>query len=399
MVRKTSTRKAGASKPPPPKTSTARSVRAAKPTAKPPATKTASGRTSPPGKSTAAAATKGTPEASRQVPARRKAAAAASPPLPVPTRVLRRAIFIDVENTSSETTLARVLEHLKIDRTAQPTDLTAMGNWKAVGVKLARMLAGAGAHLVHSAPAGGVRDWSDLSIAVAAGRWLALATPGDQLDLVSEDRAFDAVGDAAAAAGVVFRRLSYRHLAGAEVEPAPPAAVGGAQRPRRRGGRRRRRSEGAAPVEAPPAREAAAPREPTPAEHADAEAHAASLEQIRTTLVRLCGGDSDRWINLDALANALRAEGFSRPPGSPRLITRLRSIPGVEVSPNGMVRLLPAAPPMPAPTEGAAAPQPAPRRGRRTGTRGRSRKGTVPATAESADKTVGEPASANVATR
>ena len=35
-----------------------------------------------------------------------------------------------------------------------------------------------GAHLVHSAPSTGVRDWSDLRIAVAAGIWLAAARPG-----------------------------------------------------------------------------------------------------------------------------------------------------------------------------------------------------------------------------
>jgi len=43
---------------------------------------------------------------------------------------------------------------------------------------------------------------------------------------------------------------------------------------------------------------------------------------------------------LDALANALKALGFSRPPGSPRLITRLRRIRGLEVSRSGQITLV-----------------------------------------------------------
>jgi hypothetical protein len=64
--------------------------------------------------------------------------------------------------------------------------------------------------LVHSAPVGGVKDWSDLRIAVAAGVWLSGARPGDRIDIVSDDRAFDAVGDVATSMGVTFRRLSHR---------------------------------------------------------------------------------------------------------------------------------------------------------------------------------------------
>src|SRR5439155_15051809 len=165
----------------------------------------------------------------KKAPATRKATAAAvQPPVVGP----RRAVFIDVENTSSESDLLKVLDHLKIDRTAQPTELTAAGNWRSVGARVARMLAGLGAHLVHSAPASGVRDWSDLWIAVAAGRWLAGAAPGDTLEIVSDDRAFDAVGDAAAAAGVVFKRISHRSLPGGAHAAPPPAPR--PQRSRRR---------------------------------------------------------------------------------------------------------------------------------------------------------------------
>jgi len=102
----------------------------------------------------------------------------------------------------------------------------------------------------------------------------------------------------------------------------------------------------------------------------DEEAHAASHEQIRAALARLSGGTA-RWISLDALSNALKAEGFTRPPGSPRLVTRLRRIKDVEVTPNGMVRLAGDVAP---PTVEGSPPAPAPRRrSRRRGGRGRRR--------------------------
>jgi hypothetical protein len=263
-------------------------------------------------------------------------------------------IFIDVENTSSESTLLRVLEHLNVDRKAQPTEVIAIGNWKSVGTKVARTLASLGTQLVHSAPAPGVRDWSDLWIAVTAGRWLAHAAPGDQLDLVSDDRAFDAVHDAAASVGVVCTRISYRHIPGVAAATHVPAAQAPAahaptarapeerpHRPRRRGGRGHGRRP-LAPSHATHTSTTAAPTPtpalPTAAEHA--ETRTASLDQIRSVLARLTGGDSTRWINLDLVATALKAEGFSRPPGSPRLITRVRSIKGVELNPNGMMRLV-----------------------------------------------------------
>src|SRR5262249_43000173 len=163
-----------------------------------------------------------------------------------------------------------------------------------------RMLAALGAHLVHSAPAVGVRDWSDLWIAVAAGRWLAGARPGDSLDVVSDDRAFDAVGDAAAATGVIFRRISYRALAPSAHRAAPPGRGAGRAPGRRRGGR-----AGAGGARAPPPPTAPACRPATGVATGatpDEEAHAASHEQIRAVLSRLSEG-SARWINLDAVAN------------------------------------------------------------------------------------------------
>jgi len=45
-------------------------------------------------------------------------------------------------------------------------------------------------------------------------------------------------------------------------------------------------------------------------------------------------------VSLDALSNALKSRGFRRPPGSPRLITRLRRIKDLAVSATGAIRLV-----------------------------------------------------------
>ena len=191
-------------------------------------------------------------------------ALAARVPPPEPARPLpagRRAIFFDVENTSRAEHIARVLAHLAVDRAGRRTDFFAVGNWRVIGHDTARLLARHGAGLVHSAPSVGVRDWSDLRIAVASGVWLAGARPGDVIEIVSDDRAFDAVGDVAASLGVTFRRLSYRALLGMPTQE--PVAVERVEREyghgdrgdrgdrggrrRRRGGRGRGRGEHGAP--------------------------------------------------------------------------------------------------------------------------------------------------------
>lgn len=122
----------------------------------------------------------------------------------------RWAVFFDVENTSRAQHVDEVMRELGIADGNRPTEFVALGNWRVIGDDTARLLARHGARLVHSAPVPGVKDWSDLRIAAAAGLWLGHARPGDRLDLVSDDRAFDAVGDVAASLGVSFRRLSYR---------------------------------------------------------------------------------------------------------------------------------------------------------------------------------------------
>src|SRR5213596_3101292 len=168
----------------------------------------------------------------------REFAARVPPPVPEPPRpTTRRAVFYDVENASQPGHIARVIELLAIDRLGCRTEFVAVGNWRVIGHETARLLARHGAQLVHSAPSTGVRDWSDLRIAVSAGVWLAGAHPGDVIEIVSDDRAFDAVGDVAAALGITFHRLTARTLAGAAPEPAPAPPQ---ERGRRRTGRRRR---------------------------------------------------------------------------------------------------------------------------------------------------------------
>ena len=270
----------------------------------------------------------------------------------------RRAIFFDVENTSRAQHIARVIDHLQIDHLGRRTEFFAVGNWRVIGNDTARLLARYGAGLVHSAPSVGVRDWSDLRIAVAAGAWLAGARPGDVIEIVSDDRAFDAVGDVAAGLGITFRRLSYRGLAGAPVEEiasaAPERAVESRPSEGRRGQQYRGRYRGRherrpGPAHAPaPSSHAAPPRRmevenevkrPEPATPGQ-EPHTAPHDEIINVVHDLIRANPARTVSIDALANALKARGFSRPPGSPRLITRLRRLKEIELSRAGMITLV-----------------------------------------------------------
>ncbi len=261
------------------------------------------------------------------------------PPVPRPHPTSRRAIFFDVENTSRPAHVAQVMAHLAIDRIARATDLIAVGNWRVVSHETARYLARHGAQLVHSAPSVGVRDWSDLRIAVGAGVWLASARAGDSIEVITDDQAFDAVGDVAASLGVAFRRLSYRALAGVVGEvPVEEPAVEGRSRRRSRGGRRgggTRRSSGTSMVARAPAANTA---------DEDVERQTAPHDEIIAVVRQLIDATPGRSITLDALSNALKVRGFSRPTGSLRLITRLRRIKEIEVSRAGTIRLVDEAP-------------------------------------------------------
>jgi hypothetical protein len=277
------------------------------------------------------------------VPEPALAALAVPPPPERPLPTSRRAIFFDVENTSRAEHITRVITHLAMDRAGRRTEFFAVGNWRVIGHDTARLLARHGAQLVHSAPSVGVRDWSDLRIAVASGVWLATARPDDIIEIVSDDRAFDAVGDVAASLGVTFHRLSYRGLLGMPVAEVPEREMvvdgghvrhgGGARRGRR--GRRRGRPEHAPRphVAHPPA--AVAPSLPPGGE----EPHTAPHDEIVAVVRELASSAPGRNVTLDMLANALKARGFSRPPGSPRLITRLRRIKELEVSRSGVITL------------------------------------------------------------
>jgi hypothetical protein len=264
------------------------------------------------------------------------------PERPLPSS--RRAIFFDVENTSRAAHIARVIEHLAVDRAGRRTDFVAVGNWRVIGHDTARLLAHHGAHLVHSAPSVGVRDWSDLRIAVAAGVWLASARPGDVIEVVSDDRAFDAVGDVSASLGITFRRLSFRGLIGdgaprgeVEREPTEPARGGGRHSRRRgRGGwRDRQAAPRSSPAPSPPETPARSHGGRQPAE----EPHTAPHDELVTIVQHLIQNASGRAVTIDTLANALKSRGFSRPPGSPRLITRLRRIKELTVSRSGAIAL------------------------------------------------------------
>jgi hypothetical protein len=283
----------------------------------------------------------------------------------------RRAIFFDVENTSRVEHIARMIDHLAVDRSGRRTDFVAVGNWRVIGHDTARLLARHGADLVHSAPSVGVRDWSDLRIAVAAGVWLAAARPGDVVEIVSDDRAFDAVGDVAAGLGIAFRRLSYRGLSGAtavreaplrepEREPVRESAAPGRSHRRGRGGRRGWRGGDRAPVPSAPPRHAPPPPRPVaaPVGVDTGEPHTAPHDEIVNVVRDLMNATPSRTVSIDTLANTLKARGFSRPPGSPRLITRLRRIKEIAISRAGLITLVGGATDLPDAVEAA---EPAPR--------------------------------------
>ncbi|MGH7308581.1 MAG: hypothetical protein ACREK6_07795 [Candidatus Rokuibacteriota bacterium] len=252
-----------------------------------------------------------------------------APPLPN----ARRVVFFDVENTSRAEHVNHMIEHLAIDRAGWRTEFMAVGNWRVIGPDTARLLAHHGAQLVHSAPSAGVRDWSDLRIAVSAGVWLAGARAGDVLEIVSDDRAFDAVGDVAVSLGITFRRVSYRAVAGTPAVADAASPPLDRSRPGGRHGRNRGRRESPAhPQPTPPRHE--------PAAEGATAAHTAPHDEVVDLVRELVSQAPGGSVLIDTVANALKTRGFSRPPGSPRLITRLRRMREVSVSPTGMIRLV-----------------------------------------------------------
>ena len=262
----------------------------------------------------------------------------------------RRVVFIDVENTSSEASLSGVLDEFDLGGLGTSTEVVAIGNWRVIGQGLARSLAARGVQLVHSAPAARVRDWSDLWIAVQAGIWLGRARAGDALDIVSHDRAFDAIGDAASRLGVGFRRFTYGRGASKPVADSRPRVTrtasgdGGRQRGGRAGlGRGSTATTESAATPTQRGRAASPKQAGSEAGEAD-DRRAATPGQIVAALRRLTADDPPAGAAIDWLTEALKQAGFHRPPGSPRLITRLKRIKEVEVMANGRLRLASAAP-------------------------------------------------------
>jgi hypothetical protein len=83
------------------------------------------------------------------------------------------------------------------------------------------------------------------------------------------------------------------------------------------------------------------PRPQRPQSQLVEEPHTAPLDELVTIVQDLVKNASGRVVTIDTLANALKSRGFSRPPGSPRLITRLRRIKELTVSRSGAIALTP----------------------------------------------------------
>jgi hypothetical protein len=95
------------------------------------------------------------------------------------------------------------------------------------------------------------------------------------------------------------------------------------------------------------------------AEAPAAEPHTAPHDEIIAVVRELIHRAPGRSVTIDTLANALKTRGFSRPPGSPRLITRLRRIKEIAISRSGTITLIDApaeAPPAEAPPAEAPSP-------------------------------------------
>ena len=88
------------------------------------------------------------------------------------------------------------------------------------------------------------------------------------------------------------------------------------------------------PVSAHPPRPAHAPRPPAEASHTTAP-----HDELVSVVRGLVESSPKRSVSIDAVANALKSRGFQRSPGSPRLVTRLRRIREILVSPSGTIRL------------------------------------------------------------
>jgi hypothetical protein len=78
------------------------------------------------------------------------------------------------------------------------------------------------------------------------------------------------------------------------------------------------------------------------------EPHTAPHDEIVSVVQELIERSRDRSLSIDTLANALKSRGFRRPPGSPRLITRLRRIREITIDRTGRITLVDGVSPIPA---------------------------------------------------
>ncbi len=96
----------------------------------------------------------------------------------------------------------------------------------------------------------------------------------------------------------------------------------------------------------PPPRAAEPARAP-----AEPDAHTAPHDELVEVVRELADHAPSGAVLIDTLARALKERGFSRPPGSPRLITRLRRIRQLVVSQTGRITLADAGGAAPRPIE------------------------------------------------
>src|SRR5205814_7865483 len=70
------------------------------------------------------------------------------------------------------------------------------------------------------------------------------------------------------------------------------------------------------------------------------EPHTAPHDEIVGVVQDLMARAHGGTISIDTLANALKSRGFRRPPGSPRLITRLKRIREIAIDRTGRITLV-----------------------------------------------------------
>src|SRR5258706_33437 len=115
----------------------------------------------------------------------------------------------------------------------------------------------------------------------------------------------------------------------------------------RQGRRGRRRGRGGGGGGGRPDHAPRAPMPPRAVAHhapapaaADGPAHTAPLDELVDIVRELAQRSPNGSVLIDTLARSLKERGFSRPPNSPRLITRLRRIPELAVCCTGMITLV-----------------------------------------------------------